>query len=111
MHPVLRSIPLVALALAILLSSGAASAAKAKFERTKPHVNAGTVGHQGVSIPVSNLRGDRGDPAHCAFSGELVATDNTPDRRLPEEIYRCRPFRSDAVDCGAYAGVASCEGR
>jgi hypothetical protein len=63
-------------------------AAKAKFERTKPHVNVGTIGHQRVSILVTNLREKLDDPTPCTFSGELVATDTTPDRRVPEEIYR-----------------------
>jgi hypothetical protein len=37
---------------------------------------------------VTNLRGNSDDPTPCTFSGELVATDNTSDGRVPEEIYR-----------------------
>ncbi|MGD8843268.1 MAG: hypothetical protein PVJ83_07315 [Gammaproteobacteria bacterium] len=75
---------------ALCLSSGSVFAAKAKFERAKPHINVGTLGQQGVSILVTNLRGNIDDPTPCTFSGDLVATDNTPDGRVPEEIYRVR---------------------
>jgi len=61
-------------------------AAKEKFERTKPHVNIGTIGHQGVSILVTNLRSNLQDSTPCEFSGELLATDHTPDLWVPEEV-------------------------
>jgi hypothetical protein len=88
MHPVLLRVSLVTLLAPVLFSSGAAFAAKAKFERTKPHVNVGTIGRQGVSILVTNLRGNGDSLTPCAFSGELLATDHTPDRLVREEVLR-----------------------
>jgi hypothetical protein len=83
-----HKLTLVALIAATLVSSETALAAKAKFERTKPHVNVGTIGHQGVSILATNLRSNLDDPTPCDFSGELLATDNTPDRLAPDEVLR-----------------------
>lgn len=88
MYADLQRIALIALLTPVLFSSGSAMAAKAKFERTKPHVNVGSLGHQGVSILVSNLRSNRDDAVPCDFSGELVATDNTPDRAIVDDVLR-----------------------
>jgi hypothetical protein len=88
MHPVLLRVSLVTLLAPVLFSSGAAFAAKAKFERSKPHLNVGTIGHQGVSILITNLRGNGDSSTPCAFSGELLATDHTPDRLVREEVLR-----------------------
>lgn len=79
---------LVALITGTLMSSGPAFAAKEKFERTKPHLNVGTIGHQGISILTTNLGSNLDDPTPCTFSGELLAIDHTPDLPAPEELLR-----------------------
>lgn len=88
MDPVLHRVSLVTLLASILFSSGVALAAKEKFERTKPHINVGTIGQQGVTILVTNLRSNLDNDTPCEFSGELLATDQSPDLRAPEELLR-----------------------
>ncbi len=68
------------------LSPGTVFASKAKFERTKPHVNIGAIGDQGASILVTNLKPNPDDAVSCRFSGDLIATDTTPDRHAATHV-------------------------
>jgi len=65
--------------------------AKAKFERTKPHVNVGTIGHV-----------DHGKTTLTSAMTKLLAMRGKAEYMAYDSIDKAPEERDDAADAGAY---------
>lgn len=71
---------------ALLLLAADAMAAKEKFERTKPHVNVGTIGHVDNPNPGELTAPESGA---ASTSGSSGANDCKPDPSKPADAQSC----------------------
>jgi hypothetical protein len=87
--------------LILLAWQNTAEAAKAKFERSKPHVNVGTTGSYGPGEgAVASLRLfapslNENEMPPCSFQGIAVLSTNTPGRGLRESTQAVDAFREE----------------